>query len=306
MRIHGPRRHALRASGRALAPSRCALAALAALALTAIGVLPAHADFPGRNGRVTFMRLDTKDHWQVWAAGDPTLADQTQLTNAAADSGWPVWEPGGRRIAFDSSRTDPDPTDAAVINDVFTVDPHTLAVAQATDSKGFSGDAGYAPNGASIAFDADRGDYPAAQGIYVMSVATRKLRRVTTIPGAGWMDLAPRFSPDATRLVFTRYKNVDHRNPRGVLVGELSALFVVNADGSNLRQITAFGLHPGDADWSPDGRRIVFETAGFEHARPRGRRLHRQPRRQRPDERHAQRRRARHRQRHRVRVRELL
>jgi Tol biopolymer transport system component len=265
MPIPGLRRHAPRRSRRPLARSRCALVAFAALALTAIGALPAHADFPGRNGRVTFMRLDASDHWQVWVGSDPALADQMKLTDADADSGWPVWAPGGQRIAFDSSRTDPDPNDATVINDVFTVDPQTGAVQQLTDSEGFSGDAAYAPDGASLAFDADRGDYPAAQGIYIMSLATRQLRRVTTIPGAGWMDLAPRFSPDGRRLVFTRYKNVNHTNAHGVLDGELSALFVVNADGGNLRQITAFGLHPGDADWSPDGRRIVFETAGFEH-----------------------------------------
>jgi len=264
MLTFGSRRHARRATRRPVARSLCALAGVAALALTAIGAAPAHADFPGENGRVAFMRQDADSHWQVWVASDPTLGDQTQITSADADSGWPVWAPGGRRIAFDSSRTDPDPDDATVINDIFTVDPRTAAVEQQTDSKGFSGDAAYSPDGASIAFDADRGDYPGAQGIYIMTLATKQLRRVTTIPGAGWSDLSPRFSPDGTRLVFTRYKNFDHR-PHGTLVGELSALFVVDADGGNPRQITAFGLHPGDADWSPDGRRIVFETDGFEH-----------------------------------------
>lgn len=265
-----PRRRERRRDRCGLAPLGCALAAFVTLALTAIGALPAQADFPGQNGRVTFMRLDAGDHWQVWVARDPTLTDQTRLTNADADSGWPVWAPGGGHIAFDSSRTDPDPNDANAVNDVFTVDPQTGAVQQLTDSHGFSGDAAYAPNGASLAFDADRGDYPAAQGIYIMTVATRRLRRVTTTPGVGWLDLAPRFSPDGTRLVFTRYKNANHTNAHGVLDGELSALFVVNADGSNLRQITDFGLHPGDADWSPDGRRIVFETVGFEHPAARG------------------------------------
>lgn len=40
-----------------------------------------------------------------------------------------------------------------------------------------------------------------------------------------------------------------------------NAIFVINADGSNLRQLTAWGLgeeHPG---WSPDSQWIVFDVA---------------------------------------------
>ena len=39
------------------------------------------------------------------------------------------------------------------------------------------------------------------------------------------------------------------------------ALFVVDADGSNLRQLTPWSLNAGDnPDWSPDGRLILFRT----------------------------------------------
>ena len=35
-------------------------------------------------------------------------------------------------------------------------------------------------------------------------------------------------------------------------------MFTVRPDGSDLRQVTPWGLHAGDPDWSPDGRRLVF------------------------------------------------
>jgi Tol biopolymer transport system component len=44
----------------------------------------------------------------------------------------------------------------------------------------------------------------------------------------------------------------------GRLVAEQSALFTVRPDGTDLRQITPWGIHAGDADWSPDGTRLVF------------------------------------------------
>lgn len=46
---------------------------------------------------------------------------------------------------------------------------------------------------------------------------------------------------------------------------EEGALFVVNVDGSGLRRLTRFSVGAGgagDADWSPDGTRLVFETNG--------------------------------------------
>lgn len=239
----------------------CAVAlAGAVLAVAAPGV---GATLPGANGRITFMRMDSGDHWQVWVA-DAGLGGQVQITEEDANSGWSVWAPDGSRLAFDSDRTDADPSDDTPINDVFTMRPDGSDVRKLTDSASFSGDAAYAPDGRHIAFDSDRGDYPAAQGIYITDLTGEELRRVTATPGDGWMDLAPRFSPDGSRLVFTRVKNFEHR-PRGRLAGETSALFIVNSDGTNPRRITDWGIHPGDADWSPDGNTITFETQGREH-----------------------------------------
>jgi Tol biopolymer transport system component len=202
------------------------------------------------------MRQDDHGFWQTWVAANATLAAQAKITDGVADSGWPVWAPGGRRIAFDSSRADPDPTDDVAINDIFTLRPDGSGLVKLTDSAGFSADAGYSPDGRWIVFDSDRGDNPAQQGIYVMAAADgSRLRRVTTLPAGDEVDSAPRFSPDGRRIVFTRYRPLDGGEGQS-----LSALFVVRPDGSGLRQITGWDLRAGDADWSPDGRWIVFET----------------------------------------------
>jgi Tol biopolymer transport system component len=39
-----------------------------------------------------------------------------------------------------------------------------------------------------------------------------------------------------------------------------SALFTVNVDGSGLKQITPWGISIGDADWAPDGKKLVVEV----------------------------------------------
>ena len=97
-----------------------------ALTLVAVGSLfvaaPADAHPSHAAGRLTFMRQDALGHWQVWVA-NADLSAARQLTFQNADSGWPVWSPNGRKIAFESNRTDTDPNDDKEDNDVYLMNP---------------------------------------------------------------------------------------------------------------------------------------------------------------------------------------
>ena len=72
---------------------------------------PVKAAFPGHNGRIVFWREDSDGFVQTWVA-DKDLSNQHKLTSGPSSSGWAVWKPGGAKLAFDSTRADPDPTDA--------------------------------------------------------------------------------------------------------------------------------------------------------------------------------------------------
>jgi len=219
---------------------------------------PAMAEFPGHNGRIAFHVWDSDGFLQTWVA-NKDLSNQVKLTSESADSGWAVWKPGGAKLAFDSNRADPDPDDPNAINDIFKMNPDGSGIVKLTDSKYFDANAGWSPDGSRIAFDSDRRNHQGRQEIYVMDADGTNVRRVTALPAKAEFDQAARFSPDGRRLVFTRYRGnrtVDH----GRASAETAALFTVNVDGSGLRQLTSWGLRPNDADWSPNGTKIVFEA----------------------------------------------
>lgn len=101
----------------------------------------------------------------------------------------------------------------------------------------------FSPNGRRLLFESTRGGESA---IYVMTIATCSVRRVT----AG---MNPDWSPDGRRIVFQR------------TVGDADRIFVARADGTRVRQVTRSrrGEVEPSADWfpswSPRGGRIAFD-----------------------------------------------
>jgi Tol biopolymer transport system component len=205
------------------------------------------ATIPAQNGSIAFVR-SVSGTAQIWTAC-PDLSHAKQLTSVPnRDSGGIAWSPDGSRIAFDSNRDDPDPNADPFINDVYVMDRDGAGVRKLTKSIGLSGGPSYSPDGRLIAFESDRGE-AGKEGIYLMEAADGSgVRRLTTaLPGK--FDQASHFSPDGKRLVFTRTTS-----------DSSAELVVVNLDGSGLRSITPGDLAAGDAKWSPDGPRIVFEA----------------------------------------------
>jgi Tol biopolymer transport system component len=227
-----------------------ALVGLAVVVLTSCGGRSQETKNPANSTpSIAFMKQDSDGFWQTWVA-NKDLSDQVKLTSESADSGWAVWKPGGAKLAFDSNRADPDPDDPNVINDIFTMNLDGSGIVKLTHSESLDSDAGWSPDGSQIAFASDRARSSGRTEIYVMDADGTNVRRVTTLPRKAKFDFAPRFSPDGTKLVFTRYITDTGR----------SALFTVRVDGGGLKQLTPWGNGAEDADWSPDGKKLVFEA----------------------------------------------
>ena len=95
------------------------------------------------------------------------------------------------------------------------------------------------PDGGSVAFTrTDR----SAERIYVGPTSGGSARLLTESPGA-----VPKWSPDGKRIVFAANR------------GYYGGIFVVNADGTNLRRLSDAGGWPV---WWPDGTRIALIVIG--------------------------------------------
>jgi Tol biopolymer transport system component len=227
----------------ATASKPAAIIATPGLSVAAKGPLAAVATRP-HNGRIVF-QANVRRFPQLFTI-EPDGSRLRRLTHVAAkDPGAenPAWSPDGKTIAFDTA--------AGKGVNIFTLTPGGTAMPLPLGVGAFNGDPAYSPDGTQISFDQDIGSsQPTVHGIFIANADGGNAHRLTTgIPTRAAFDTESQWSPDGKRLVFTRVKN-----------SKQAAIFIVNIDGSELRRITPWNLDAASADWSPNGRRILFNS----------------------------------------------
>ncbi|HEU4720456.1 MAG TPA: protein kinase [Gemmatimonadaceae bacterium] len=235
----------------------------------------------GRDGRTVYYSSDAGGGMNVWrqpldAAGRPAGPPQ-QLTTGAGQDVEIALSPDGARLVYTTLHQNADLWRLPLTpeGDVAGA-PERLVATTREDSRGE-----WSPDGARIAFNSDRAG---PMNLWLFTLADRSTRQITT--GAGG-DFQPTWSPDGKSLVFfssrgaktdtdiwrvdvatgaltqlTRGRSLDLNpfySPDGKQIvfqsdssGRLE-LWVMNADGSGVRQLTTGGAMGHFIRWLPDG-----------------------------------------------------
>ena len=163
---------------------------------------------------------------------------------------------------------------------VFTIKPDGTGERQVTfpDQGYVDRNPDVSPDGRRIVFEREGVDCGPAciyDEVFVVSADGSNLTQLTHNPpgtaceSGGYCNGSPAWSPDGTQIAFNRAS--------GVVEGDLITnvgIYVMDADGSDVRQITqtaspALG-EDSDPQWSPNGRKIVFQRWNVRGAQPHG------------------------------------
>lgn len=226
----------------------------------------ASATAPGQNGKLAFRRwLDPQHSWgAIFTAGTNGSGVRriTRPRNHVADVE-PDWSPSGRQIVFQrinlngcGGGCETDEIDA-----VSSDGSHVTRLAYDPPGKGCikagSRPAGgvcrgvpvWSPDGKQIAYTCQvqpGGSDPGYSRICLMNADGSDVRELPQTPSTGLSDTQPAWSPDGRQIAIARG------------VRDERAVFVMEANGADARQVTPWSLRGGQPDWSPDGKLLVF------------------------------------------------
>ncbi len=149
--------------------------------------------------------------------------------------------------------------------DIFQAKTDGSNMKQLTKTPGYDAEATISPDGKKIVFTSMRdGDLD----LYVMDKNGKNVKRLTNELG---YDGGAFFSPDGKQIVYrsfhpkteaeiARYKD---RLANNLIEPTVFEVWVMNADGSNKRQVTKLGAASFAPFFTPDGKRIIFCTNYF-------------------------------------------
>ena len=146
--------------------------------------------------------------------------------------------------------------------DIYVADADGSNPVVLSASPGYDAEATVSPTGDQIVFTSTRDGDPE---IYLMKLDGSDVRRLTDAPG---YDGGAFFNFDGTKIVWraNRPEGADEQakyaelRTEGLVRPTRLELMVMDADGSNQRQVTHNGAANFGPFWHPDGRRVIFSS----------------------------------------------
>ena len=150
------------------------------------------------------------------------------------------WSPDGKNLLVSAFQSREDDSEVYIIDSV-SGDITPLTVNDVSDQY-----ASWSPDGTQIVY---LSGYPDAN-LIVMNADGSSAKALTEGLKIS-LEVQPQWSPDGTQIAFVV-------NGKRVGTSPTSEVYLINADGSGLRQLTETGGATFDPRWSPDGQQLLF------------------------------------------------
>lgn len=215
---------------------------LAAAGMVTLAAGSADAAFPGKNGKIAFV----KENFRQGSSGIFAVApDGSGMEKLGSDYGYsPSWSADGQKLVFVGYSGE---NERDFNEDIYVMNADGSGLQRVTSTRAYESSPSFFPDGETIAFVR----YTERNGadVFTMKLDGTGLTRLTDDPGFYEESLA--VSPDGQKIAFTRYNRT-------------SDIFVMDADGTDPVNLTKTGrVDEFGADWSPDGQKIAFTSYRF-------------------------------------------
>jgi Tol biopolymer transport system component len=137
--------------------------------------------------------------------------------------------------------------------DIYRVHADGSGLERLTDDPAYDDQGALSPDGKQLAFVSSRRSGSA--DIWLLNLETKKAQNLTHSPA----NFRPTWSPDGKWIAFSSDRNTSvRRDGERFEQSHAVSIYLMRADGTDVRRITSADKFAGSPKWSSDGQRIVF------------------------------------------------